>query len=38
MISLKPLEAEDDAGVDDWEARVSDEEDEKGPCLPTLTL
>ncbi|PIO36993.1 hypothetical protein AB205_0020720 [Aquarana catesbeiana] len=29
MISLKPLEAEEDAGVDDWEARVSDEEDEK---------
>ncbi|PIO36992.1 hypothetical protein AB205_0020720 [Aquarana catesbeiana] len=37
MISLKPLEAEEDAGVDDWEARVSDEEDEKGSLKPPQT-
>ncbi|XP_040192296.1 eukaryotic translation initiation factor 5B isoform X2 [Rana temporaria] len=29
LLPAEPVEAEDDAGVDDWEARVSDEEDEK---------
>lgn len=29
LLSAEPVEEEDDAGVDDWEARVSDEEDHK---------